>query len=692
MRLVLLLLAAALAAEAQQYRAFWADAFHSGFKNPADIDQMVENLAPAKANAVFVQVRRRGDSYYLRSLEPPAQDSTYAPGFDALEYLVQKARPRGIEVHAWFVVGPLWLASLGSPQDPRHAWHSHGPGASGDEMWMTVDSTGKKISNSLDLGHPDAARYLADVILEPARHYELDGIHLDYIRYPEDADYGWNPKAIERFQRLANRTGNPSPSDPAWAEFRRKQVTDLVRQIYLRAYAIRPSTKVSAALITWGNGPASDSEYLTKDAYRRVFQDWRNWMEEGILDLGIPMNYFREASYSAWLDRWLEYEKDRQFRRAMMPGLGIYLNSITDSISQARRVLAPSAAGNKAIGVNFYSYASTNTLVNNVPARPNQEFYRAAAELFGDSAVPPALSWKANPDRGHIYGWLEVDGGPAWLKDGATVWIESETGGRAVHAITDGTGFFGAVDLPPDRYRVRIERSGKEIHRATAQELQAGAAARFDIRLKAEEFAPVLPLIRGTAQGIAAPGDVVVLSGSALARESAQAPGVPLPQELAGVQVVVNGLAASLYSVSPERIVFQAPYERAESWSITVRHDGLESVPFLLGGVEASPVILAVRRAAGGYLEIYATGLGLTDPPATAGTGGAASEPYNLVVLPVSVRLRAAQGEFTLQPLYAGLAPSLPGCYQVNVRLPEGVAEGEVRFQVGPALSAGFIF
>ena len=119
---------------------------------------------------------------------------------------------------------------------------------------MTVSNAGK-ISTSLDPGHPDAARYTADVILEPAQYYEVDGIHLDYVRYPEDANYGWNPTAVARFQRLYNRTGTPAVSDPAWAQFRRDQVTALVRQIYLRAFAIRPSIKVSAALIIMGERP-----------------------------------------------------------------------------------------------------------------------------------------------------------------------------------------------------------------------------------------------------------------------------------------------------------------------------------------------------------------------------------------------------------------------------------------------------
>lgn len=461
---VALLGAATLAA--QQYRAFWADAFHDGFKTPAQVEQLVDDLSAARANAVFAEVRRRGDSYYLRSLEPPAEDPAYSPSFDALEYLIERAHARGIEVHAWFPVTPS--------------------GTAVNPSWRTVSSTGK-ISTSVDPGHPDAFRYLADVILEPARHYELDGLHLDYIRYPEDANYGWNPAAVERFQRLCNRSAAPLAGDPEWSDFRRAQVTQLVRQIYLRAFAIRPSIKVSASVVTWGNGPADDDQFRLKDAYSRVFQDWRGWLEEGILDFAVPMNYFREnPTYAPMFDRWIEYEKDRQYGRAILIGPAAYLNPIESTMAQARRALAPSEAGNRVLGLCFYSYAVTNS--QNLW---NGEFYGAAAQLFEEPARPPELPWKTEPTRGHVFGWLEVDGEPAWLKDGAIIWIESDTGDFALRTTTDATGFFGAVDLAPDRYRVRLERGGREIYRTAAQDVAAGAAARFDIWLKSEDFAPL---------------------------------------------------------------------------------------------------------------------------------------------------------------------------------------------------------
>jgi len=685
-----LLLALPLAGQ-PQYRAFWVDAFHAGFKSAAEVEQLVEDAVAARANAIFVQMRRRGDVYFLKSLEPPAEDAAYSPGFDALDYLLLRAHARGIEVHAWFVVSRLW-SSTAPPKDPRHAFNQHGPHAAGDAMWMTVSAQGAVSRESVDPGHPDVAKYLADVILEPAKHYDLDGLHLDYIRYPEGANYGWNPKAIERFQRLENRTGWPQAADPRWSDFRRRQVTDLVRQIYLRACATRPSIKISASVITWGNGPLSDDEFRRKDAYAYVFQDWPGWLAEGILDLAMPMNYFAESRYPGYLDRWLEYEKNRQGKRAIMPGLGVYLNTIPESLSQLRRALAPSAAGNAPWGVCFYSYASTNVLTGGLPTVPNQQFHQAVAEVFGEPVAPPELPWKTRPERGHVYGWLTVEPGPAWLKDGATVWIESDTGGPAFHTVSDSTGFFGAVDLPPDRYRVRVERGGEQIFRTVGQPVKAGEAVMFHLFLREADFSAVTPRVSAASAARAAPGDLLVLTGANLAPRRESATGVPLPLELGATQVVVNDLAAPLFVVSPSQIALQLPYVAADAWRIMVRRAGLESAPFLMEARAANPVILGLRRLPERYLEIYASGLGATGPAIPAGVGAPAEEPLPRVVLPVVVRLRTAQGEVLLEPLYAGLAPYLPGQYQINIRLPDGASAGELRLQAGEALSAAVTF
>jgi uncharacterized protein (TIGR03437 family) len=681
---LLVLFSASLVLEAQQFRAFWADAFHSGYKTPEEVDRLVDDAIAARANAIFMESRVYSDSFHLHTIEPPFEDPAYSPGFDALQNLIEKAHARGLQVHAWSVVMRMWKPG-DPPKDPNHVWYSHGPDAKGDDMWMTVNAAGKK-STFADPGNPGAMQHIVDAIIEPLKYYELDGIHLDYVRYPEDDNWGWNPASVTRFQRLTNRVGTPNAADARWSEFRRQQVTQLVRQIYLRAAAIRPKAAVSAALITWGDGPSTDTAFLSRDAYSRVFQDWRSWMEEGILDIAMPMNYFRENQYPTWLDHWLEFEKDRQYRRALVPGLGAYLNPIASTLAQAQRALAPSAKGNKAWGVVFYSYAGTNS-----EGKPNADFYGAAADMFGASAAAPALPWKANPSTGHVYGRLTVDDGPAWLKDGVTIQIESDTGKAfARSTITDSTGFFGAVDLPPDRYRVRVERGGVEVYRAAAKEVKAGEAVGFDLPLRADHFTGATPRIAGADKKAAAPGDFLTISGQVLGVRYEQAAQVPLPQDLGKTMVLVNGTPAPLLQVSPDFIALQLPYQQAQSWDIVVRNDSMESGSFRVDAVEAAPVILGARRVNGGYVELYCTGLGRVSPATFPAGAGAAPEALPRVVANTVVKLSTKWFEGEVKPSYAGLAPYLPGRYQVNFQLPDGFTSGTVRLQVGDSVSADF--
>ena len=77
-----------------EVRALWVDAFRDGAKTPAQIDQLIQDALTGNINTLIVQVRRRGDAYYNRSLEPRTEDPVLPPGFDALQYLIEKAHAK----------------------------------------------------------------------------------------------------------------------------------------------------------------------------------------------------------------------------------------------------------------------------------------------------------------------------------------------------------------------------------------------------------------------------------------------------------------------------------------------------------------------------------------------------------------------------------------------------------------------
>lgn len=470
-----------------QIRALWVDAFHDGIKTPSQVETLIRHAQTAHVNTLIVQVRRRGDAYYNRTVEPRTDDPRLQRDFDGLQALIDRAhaaQPR-IEVHAWIATVALWRAQNSPPKDPAHAFNTHGPTAPGDEMWLSLNDKGQAWDTEnymLDPGHPAAARYVVSVAAELARNYDVDGVHLDLVRYA-GAQWGYNPLSLARFRRrhsMPDIAAQPAPSDARWQQWRRDQVSALVRRVYLDCLAIKPSLKLSTAVIGWGAGPTDDASWRRTSTYTNVFQDWKAWLEEGIVDVALPMNYDDEANpeQRAWFDRWVAWGRERQGKRQTVIGVGLFLNKPEAGLAQVTRALSASPGGAQAAGSALYSYA-----VSNVPRRgadepelANETFFKllsAPDGPFAGLAPVPPMPWKHHP-LAHARGAVTLDGASA---DGAAVRIEGPT--RAT-AVTDGNGYFGAVDLTPGAYTFTLVQDGSARLTATA-DLIAGHAATVNL-------------------------------------------------------------------------------------------------------------------------------------------------------------------------------------------------------------------
>jgi uncharacterized lipoprotein YddW (UPF0748 family) len=445
-----------VAQDPPELRAVWVDAFHDGFKTPEQIDELVGWARRANVNALFVQVRRRGDAYYLKSFEPRTEDPGLSldPGFDALQYLIDRAHagPQRLEIHAWLATLPIWNKRSTPPSDPRHVFNQHGPGA--DQDWLmrrddgeTWAATGDGGIYYLDPGNPDAARYTTDVYLNVLRNYDVDGIHLDQVRYFEgDArHWGYNPTSVARFNQRFGREpdSQPDPNDPDWTAWRRDQVTALVRRIYLEAKAIKPSVAVSAAVVAWGSGPQNSGGWENTAPFASVFQDWRYWLQEGIVDYVLPMDYYRDLEpQSGWFDAWAGFQTANRGKRGVAIGIGNFLNSMDSSLAQIARARALNP-----LGVALYSYAVPARGLDESTPADRDAFAARLRELFSRPAPTPGLGW-----QGLASGALgiELPG-----REGLAVTVEDSLGKTRLWS-TDGTGLAGGVDLAPGHYTITV--------------------------------------------------------------------------------------------------------------------------------------------------------------------------------------------------------------------------------------------
>ncbi len=394
-------------------------------------------------NAVFVEVRKRGDAYYASHYEPWATDDPQR--FDALAYLCRQAHAPGrpyIQVHAWLTACAVGTDTLAR----RHP------------DWLSLSDAGVTEGGSatkIDPGNPEAADWTCRVFLDIVRHYDVDGLQLDIIRYGGDgADlghWGYNAVSVTRYNARYGATGQPTWDDPRWMQWRRDQVTALVRRISVMAHALKPHLIVSAATICWGDGPRDDDDYRARSAaYTQVFADWRGWLQDGLLDLNCPMTYFDQSRHPTYWQHWSEFIKDRQYGRLSTLGVGCWLNGIPDTLAQIASTRLPAGQGRATAGVNLFSYAETDA-GRGQDQQGDPVFYDSLDEVFPTDALVPPMPWLDSPKLGSVMGTL-LQGPELQPVDGMSVVASAE--GRAYRTVSDGNGFFAFVGLPPGDYRL----------------------------------------------------------------------------------------------------------------------------------------------------------------------------------------------------------------------------------------------
>ncbi|MHC4798793.1 MAG: glycoside hydrolase family 10 protein [Planctomycetota bacterium] len=320
-----------------EFRGFWADYYHPGFKSSAEIDNMVQRAVTGNYNAIVAEVLAFQDTgptghgaYWNPATVPPIvpKASDIVGGIDPLAYLCQQAHAANIEVHAWLVpfrVSTTWPPAGNSILTSNSKWLMVPQASEG-----TIAKVGSYYT--LDPGSPDVQEYLISIVSELVTNYEIDGINWDYIRYtqtdagyPSDTTYQYSTK--KRFERIGGYT---------WDDFRRRTIDELISRCRAEIPSIKSNPRQplrhTADLFATGNAPAN---FTGSQAYA-YFQNWRLWMEQGWLDAGMPMNYKREhcSDQASWYRNWINAAIGWRYQRHMYCGQGNYLNSMANSITQ----------------------------------------------------------------------------------------------------------------------------------------------------------------------------------------------------------------------------------------------------------------------------------------------------------------------------------------------------------------------
>lgn len=450
-----------------QLRGLWVDAYGPGFKTLDEIDTLIKDAKAMNLNAVFIQAVRRGDCYCLRSALPVSDDPALAGGFDPLATLIERAHAADVQVHAWVVTLALWGASA-PPSDPAHAYNLHGPDAADGESWLNVRYDGVTRPQAdvyLDPGVPAVADYLTEAVVSLVENYSLDGVTFDRLRYPDfneggQPSWGYNPVSLARFAEETGGDPLPHPTDPAWAAWRREQVSLLERRLYLAAKRANPRLWVGAATVVYGAPP---QDFTDSHAYSVVLQDWAGWLAGGFLDLNLPMNYKNaDADEAAWFDLWNRRAAVLAHGAATAVAAGVYRNDPEETRAQLREVMGdPQLSG--WVG---YSYRTPSRGVDrgwDEPGAVREELaalFTAPGEPFAEPGMfgPP-------PPVTALLGRVEADGAQTDGAQNRVQTVELLNGGEVVAtARTDAGGVYGFVldavptapNAPEPDYLVRL--------------------------------------------------------------------------------------------------------------------------------------------------------------------------------------------------------------------------------------------
>lgn len=356
---------------------------HTIEKQKQELCDLLDRLQKANMNTVLLQTRIRGTVIYPSAYEPwdgcMSGIPGTSPGYDPLAYAIEECHKRGMECHAWIVCLPVGRPNGTGPKSLKKK-HPELLMKIGDEMFMRPEKQG-------------TATYIASICREITRNYDIDGIHLDYIRYPETMKL-----TISRTQA-------------------RQNISNIVKAVHDAVKTEKPWVKTSCSPI----GKRNDlNRYWSRgwNAEEKGCQDVERWTREGWMDQIYPMMYFRGDNFFPFAADWKEHSNGR----TVSAGLGIYFLSPKEAnwnIEEIRREMnvcrqmgiGTAMFRNKFLMDNIKGlYDFTANEHNPYPALvPEMTWYRHEAPTMPTNIsiksdnTTKTLSWNSNSASSDIY-------------------------------------------------------------------------------------------------------------------------------------------------------------------------------------------------------------------------------------------------------------------------------------------------
>jgi uncharacterized lipoprotein YddW (UPF0748 family) len=325
-----------------EFRAIWC---HSAF-GPQGMtwDEAVKALADNGFTAVLPNMLWAGTAYYESTVLPVAPEVKEKG--DQIAACLAACKKYGVQCHVWKV---NWNMSGRAPREFVERMKNEGR--------TQVGFDGKPEGTWLCPSHPENQKLEIDSMVEVATKYDVDGIHFDYIRYPDEG-YCYCAGCRERFEKAVGAKIANWPADVRkdetlrgkWLDFRRENITRVVAAVSDQARKARPKVKISAAVFpNWA---------VDRD---KVGQDWKLWCQRGYLDFVCPMDY---TPHTAGFENLAATQLPLAGKVPCYPGIGLSTwNPPTDVCRVIDQILAARRAGCKGFTIFELSAATAREVL-----------------------------------------------------------------------------------------------------------------------------------------------------------------------------------------------------------------------------------------------------------------------------------------------------------------------------------------
>lgn len=332
----------------------------------AEAIYLLDMLKEHNFNAVIFQARPSGDALYDSKFEPWSYFLTGetgkapSPYYDPLEFWVEEAHKRGLELHVWL--------------NPYRAHHSNGGKVSSQSIVNKMPSQIVKLKNGMywfDPADKTTQDHASDVVMDIVKRYNIDGIHFDDYFYPYAAYNGGAdfPDYIT-WSEYQGSGGNLSRAD-----WRRENVNQFIKRIYKEIKAEKDYVKFGISPFgIWKPGFPSGVSGMSQ--YDELYADAKLWLNEGWIDYFTPQLYWPvdapKQNFASLLNWW---ESENTHKRHLWPGLNTVEIKASDKPAEIikqieiTRQLVPNSAG-----VAHWSTAGlTSSMLYSLKAGPYKE-------------------------------------------------------------------------------------------------------------------------------------------------------------------------------------------------------------------------------------------------------------------------------------------------------------------------------